>query len=173
MRIKTGSFPLVSVFSNNQKNVFVSVGAFVLIFLISGIFFLAEGRKHINCTIFFPEPAQKGITGEPRRIYRQKTLEKNVLYLAREMTLGPMDIRHANMFPPNTRVRSVFVRNNVAYLDFSSEIIFFDSQMRLSFDELLSAIRQTVLFNFRQLSDVMITIDGQVPGVTCYFPVSG
>jgi hypothetical protein len=74
------------------------------------------------------------------------------------------------MFPPNTRVRSVFVRNDTAYLDFSPEIIFLDSQMRLSFDELISAVQRTVLFNFRQLSGVVVTVNGQIPGVASFFP---
>ncbi|MDR3201108.1 MAG: GerMN domain-containing protein [Spirochaetales bacterium] len=129
-----------------------------------------EGRSRINGLIFFPEPALKGISGEPRRMYRRDTLEENIRLLVREMILGPMDIRHTNMFPPNTRVRSVFVRNDTAYLDFSPEIIFLDSQMRLSFDELISAVQRTVLFNFRQLSGVVVTVNGQIPGVASFFP---
>jgi hypothetical protein len=151
----------------------VSSGAFFLVFLTALIFFLGEGRSRINCIIFFPEPTREGLTGEPRRIYRQKTPEENVRLLVREMILGPMDIRHTNMFPQNTRLRSVFVRNQTAYLDFSPEIIFLDSQMRLSFDELVAAIRRTVLFNFRQLSGVVVTVDGQIPGVVSFFPGDG
>jgi hypothetical protein len=153
-----------------NKNIFASLGAFFLVFLAALVFFMKEGRTHINGMIFFPEPAQEGITGEPRRIYRQDSLEGNVRLLVREMLLGPMDIRHTNIFPPNTRLQSVFVRHGAAYLDFSPEIIFLDSQTRLSFDELLSAVRRTVLFNFRQLSDVIITVNGQMPGVASYFP---
>jgi hypothetical protein len=156
-----------------NKNIFASTGAFFLIFLAALVFFLGEGRTRINSIIFFPEPAQEGITGEPRRIYRQDTLEGNVRLLVREMLLGPMDIRHTNIFPPNTRLRSVFVRGGAAYLDFSPEIIFLDSQTRLSFDELLSAVRRTVLFNFRQLSGVIITVNGQIPGAGPYFPQGG
>jgi hypothetical protein len=156
--------------SNIQKNTFVSAGAFFLLFLISLIFFLKDGRTLINCIIFFPEPAYGDVTGEPRRVYRQETLEKNVLFLVREMVLGPMDIRHTNMFPRNTRIRSVFVRGAAAYLDFSPDIIFLGSEVKMSFDELLAAIRKTVLFNFRQLSDVIITVEGQLPGAAPYFP---
>jgi hypothetical protein len=137
------------------------------------IFFLIEGHTRINYIIFFPESARAEITGEPRRMYRQDTLEKNVELLVREIILGPMDIRHTNIFPPNTRIRSVFVRNGIAALDFSPEIIFLGSQMRLSFDELVAAVRQTVLFNFRQLSGVVVTVDGQVPGVVSFLPQEG
>jgi hypothetical protein len=155
---------------NVQKNILVSAGIFFLVFLTALFLFLKDGRSPINCVIFFPEPAYKGVTGEPRRIYRQESLEKNVLFLVREMVLGPMDIRHTNMFPRNTRIRSVFVRQGAAYLDFSPDIIFVGNEVKMSFDELISAIRQTVLFNFRQLSDVIITVDGQMPGVESYFP---
>ncbi|MCL1817723.1 MAG: GerMN domain-containing protein, partial [Spirochaetaceae bacterium] len=147
-----------------------SVGAFVLVFLIALVFFLFDGRTRINGVIFFPEPAQTGLSGEPRRIYRQETLEGNVRLLVREMLLGPMDIRHMNIFPPNTRLKSVFVRGAAVYLDFSPEILFLDTHTRLSFDELLAAVRQTVLFNFRQLADVIITINGQEPGYPSFFP---
>jgi hypothetical protein len=156
--------------SNIQKNILVSAGAFFLLFLIALIFFLKDGRSLINCIIFFPEPAYSGVTGEPRRIYRQETPEKNLLFLVREMVLGPMDIRHTNIFPRNTRIRSVFVRGGTAYLDFSPDIIFTGGEVKMSFDELLAAIRKTVLFNFRQLSDVIITVDGQLPGVASHFP---
>jgi hypothetical protein len=159
--------------SNIQKNILVSAGAFFLLFLAALIFFLKDGRGVINCVIFFPEPAQQGLTGEPRRIRRQENLEKNVLSLVREMVLGPMDIRHTNMFPRDTRIRSVFVRRGTAYLDFSPDIIFPGGEIKMSFDELLSAIRKTVLFNFRQLSDVIITVDGQLPGVASYFSPVG
>ena len=153
-----------------NKNILASVGAFFLVFLIALAVFLVEGRTRINSIIFFPEPTLSGLTGEPRRLYRQNTLEENVRLLVREMILGPMDIRHTKIFPPNTRIRSVFVRGDAVYLDFSPDIIFLDSQMRLSFDELVSAIRHTVLYNFRALSDVIITVDGQVPGAASYLP---
>ena len=156
-----------------NKNILVSAGAFCLAFLIALTIFLVEGRTQISSIIFFPEPTLEGVTGEPRRIYRQETLAGNVRLLIREMLLGPMDIRHTNMFPPNTRIRSVFIRGDTAYLDFSPDIIFLDSQMRLSFDELVSAIRHTVLFNFRQLSEVVITVGGQVPGAVSYLPTEG
>jgi hypothetical protein len=158
----------VSSFSGAQKNILVSSGAFFLLFLTAMLFFLTEGRSRISCIIFFPESAQAGLTGEPRRIYRQDTFEKNVALLVREMILGPMDIRHTNMFPQGTRLRSVFVRGGLAYLDFSHEIIFLDNQIRLNFDELLAAIRRTVLFNFRELSGVVITVDGQLPGTASF-----
>jgi hypothetical protein len=163
----------VSPFSSAQKNILVSSGAFFLLFLTALVFFFIEGRARINCIIFFPESAQTGVTGEPRRIYRQDTLEKNVGLLVREMILGPMDIRHINMFPRDTRLSSVFVRNGIAYLDFSPEILFSDNQIRLSFDGLVDAVRRTVLFNFRQLSGVVITLDGQLPGVAPFFSGRG
>ena len=158
---------------SRNKNILASVGAFFLVFSIAFVFFLLEGRSWINGVIFFPEPAQAGLSGEPRRIHRQETLEGNVRLLVREMLLGPMDIRHINIFPPNTRLRSVFVRGSAAYLDFSPEILFLDSQARLGFDELLAAVRQTVLYNFRQLADVIITINGQEPGHPSFFPGEG
>jgi hypothetical protein len=151
----------------------ISSGAFCLLFLAALVFFLAEGRSRINCIIFFPESAQEGLTGEPRRIYRQDSPEKNVGLLVREMMLGPMDIRHTNVFPQGARLRSVFVRGTVAYLDFSPEILFLDNQMRLSFDELLAAIRRTVLFNFRDLADVVVTVNGQLPGTASFLPGGG
>ena len=159
-------------FSQN-KSILVSAGAFVLVFLIALVFFLVEGRTRINGLIFFPEPARRGISGEPRRVYRQKTMEDNVQLLVREMLLGPMDIRHTNIFPQNTRLKSVLVRGSAVYIDFSPEILFLDAHTYLSFDELLAAIRQTVLFNFRKLTDVIITINGQEPGHPSFFPQKG
>jgi len=156
-----------------RKNILVSAGAFFLVFLVSFVVFLIEGRSRMNSIIFFPEPVLEGVTGEPRRLPRQKTPEGNARLLINEMILGPMDIRHTNIFPHNTRLRSVFIRHETAYLDFSPDIIFLDSKMRLSFDELVSAIRQTVLFNFRQLSHVVITVNGQIPGVASYLPPGG
>jgi hypothetical protein len=163
----------VSLLSGAQKNILVSCGAFFLLFLAAMIFFFNEGRTRINCIIFFPQSAREGLTGEPRRIYRQGSAEENVGLLVREMILGPMDIRNTNMFPQNTRLRSVFVRDAVAYLDFSPEIIFFDNRTRLSFDELLAAVHRTVLFNFRELSSLVITIDGQIPGTVSFLRNGG
>ena len=158
---------------SRRKNIMASAGAFVLVFLVTLVFFLVEGRTRINGVIFFPEPTRKGLSGEPRRFYRQETLEGNVRLLVREMLLGPMDIRHTNIFPPNTSLKSVFVRDGAAYLDFSPDILFLDTHARLSFDELLAAVRQTVLFNYRQFADVIITINGQMPGYPSFFPKEG
>ncbi|MDR1626021.1 MAG: GerMN domain-containing protein [Spirochaetia bacterium] len=158
----------MSSFSGAQKNILASSGAFFLLFFGALAFFLWEGRARINCLIFFPESAQEGLTGEPRRIHRQDSPERNVELLVREMMLGPMDIRHTNVFPQGTRLRSVFVRDAAAYLDFSPEILFPDNQIRLSFEELMAAIRRTVLFNFRELSGVVVTVNGQLPGTPSF-----
>ena len=156
---------------SQNKNVLVSLGAFVMVFFIAlAFFFIGDGRDRINGLIFFPEPARKGLSGEPRRIYRQETLEGNVRLLINEMLLGPMNIRHTSIFPMNTRLKSVLIREGVAYVDFTPDLLFPGAGARLSFDELLAAVRQTVLYNFRQLADVIITINGQEPGYASFIP---
>jgi hypothetical protein len=156
--------------SAEQKKKTLAAGAFLAVFLIALTAYLIGGRERMHCVIFFPETAAEELSGEPRSIYRQDTLSANIQALVNEMVLGPMDIRHANMFPRTTRVRSVFVRDGAAYIDFSEEVIFLGSENKTSFEELMSAVNRTVLFNFHTISRIVITIGGQEPGSPPYRP---
>lgn len=157
------------IFQRKIKKIAVASAAVFFGFFLTAVgFYIADGYTKNKHLIFFPEPARHNVTGETRIIHRQSSMEDDVLLLVKEIVLGPMDIRHTGVLPKNTKVRSVMVRDRTAYLDFSFDVLFLAEEVNMSFDESLSAVRKTILFNFRKLEDVIITIDGQIPGVPSF-----
>jgi hypothetical protein len=54
------------------------------------------------------------------------------------------------------------------YLDLSAISFIDDSSVRLDLSTALDGLEETILFNFRRLDDVVITLDGSVPFVPSY-----
>ena len=156
------------VLRDMKKSALVSASIFVGILFVSLVFFLVDNLFTEKLLIFFPEHSGGRIAGEARTVVKQDSIEGDIELLVEEIILGPADIRHAGVLPRNTKVRSVVVREGAAYLDLSSDAIFLGEEVKMSFDEAVATVKKAVLFNSRRLRNVMITVDGQLPGEPLY-----
>ena len=119
-------------------------------------------------TLFFPTATSSALVGERRLVPRTTNRERAMQLVTEEILLGPRLIQHAPVLPRETRIQSFIVADDVAYVDLSVEAILESDRVRLPVDAGLSALRETLLYNFRRLDDVVVTVSGNVPFVPAY-----
>ncbi len=153
-----------------RKELIVPAAVFAGIFFLSLAIFLVQGIFEKKLLLFFPQHSGGALAGEARSLVRQKSIEKDLELVVEELILGPADIRHSGVLPRNTRVRSALVRRGAAYLDLSPDAIFLGGEVKMSFQEVLETVKKTVMFNFPGLENLIVTIDGQVPGEPAHLP---
>jgi hypothetical protein len=155
------------------RNLLITGILFFGSFLFSLGAFIIERFDIEKRLLFFPEHIQRSISGEVRNIIKHNSLEDNLEIFIREIILGPMNIKHGRLFSPETKVRSVVIREGIAYVDFSSGILLSGEEVKIAFDESLECLKNALLFNFTRLKDVIFTVEGQIPGKPVYLPKSG
>ena len=139
-------------------------GLLLLFFLISFVLFLFNGMKESEKVFFFPDMISGQIKGETRELPARKNLEKAVEIYVRDLALGPMNLNFARLLPQSTTVNSVLLRKGVLYLDFSKHFLLAEEgEVPLSFGEIIDNVKRSVMFNFKQIKEVKITINGQEP----------
>lgn len=143
--------------------VVVAGGFLLLSFIVSlGAFVLwNDGQR--DRTLFFPGARTSEVSGELRRLPRLDTTREDLRLLMREIILGPTEIRHGRLVPRGTQLRSVIVRDNKAFINFSEGILFEAPEQQLALEEVLDVLRRTVRYNFREIDRVVFTINGQLP----------
>jgi hypothetical protein len=138
--------------------------------LISLAFFLIMPPERVARTLFFPGATEAELSGERRLVPRVRDQEKAARLLADEMMLGPTRITLSRVFPRGTRVESLLLRNGVVYVDLNERAMIQSGEMRVDVRTGLAALRRTLLFNLRQLDEVVITINGNVPFAPAFRP---
>lgn len=139
----------------------ITAGFLVFIFLLSLILFFLNEDRLSRATLLFPHQITKAISPETRFLPFDSDPEKKIRLLAEEVLLGPADNSHLRLFPRGARVRSVLFRGDKAYLDLSPEVIFFDPEVLIGTRGATEVLRMTLITNFRELSDVIVTVAGQ------------
>jgi len=131
--------------------------------LISVGFFLIWPPQRQARTLFFPVTTQTELTGERRFLPRVSDQGKQVYLVVEELILGPAAIQHGRLLPRTTRIDLVAINDSTVFVDLSTDILFPESEVRVDVATSLAGIRDTLLYNFRWLDDVQLTIGGQVP----------
>ena len=85
-----------------------------------------------------------------------------------EMILGPIELKLGRALPKTTKIRSILVRDKKLFLNFSDDIIFSESSLALSFQEMIQAVKKTVTFNFPWIEDIVVFVEGQQPKIENY-----
>jgi hypothetical protein len=148
-------------FSDPLKRYATILGACLLISAVAfGIFAIG----HTERVFFFPEIGGKGIGSETRTLIRRPGMENQLEYYVREMVLGPMNLTHDPLVPPDTGVNAILVRKGTAYIDLSSSFLVSEGT-KLPFPEIFSYIERSVSFNFPSIRNVVLTLDGNLPNV--------
>ncbi len=149
---------------NTHKPLFVITILFFVALLTSTVWLIVGTRSSIERVLFFPGTLEAGLQGESRLLPRHRNLDRDVRILLDEIVLGPVVLGRTRVLPRETGIRSVMVRGGIAYIDLDGGFLAEQQFLLLSVDDALDAVRHTVEFNFRRITTVVITIDGQIPG---------
>ena len=140
----------------------------ILALLIALAFFLIFAPERVARTLFFPGTTTTELSGERRLIPRVREEERALELLVEELLLGPARISHSRLLPREARTRSVILRDDVLYVDLNAAAMLEHEEVHVDITTGLDAIRETILYNFRWLEEVILTIDRNVPFAPAY-----
>jgi hypothetical protein len=153
--------------SSNKRVIFWSA-VFLALLACSLLFYLLRPFKEDQRILFFPTETTNQLVGEMRKIFHLKDVEESMRKLIQEMILGPIELKLGRALPKTTKIRSILVRDKKLFLDFSYDIIFSDSAIALSFQEMIQAVKKTITFNFPWIEDIVVFVEGQQPETEHY-----
>ncbi len=132
--------------------------------LVALLFYFVFPPSQSERYLFFPENITGKLKGESRLVPRHHTLEAEVQALVAEELLGPVRVRDKRLVPVDTRIRSLIVRNEKVYIDFSTEMVTAADQVQETTTRAIQILTHTIQFNFPQIKQVTVTINGELPG---------
>ena len=135
-------------------------GILILLFLGSLILYITDAGRMDFRVIFFPDESAQEWRGEERKVPHHSTPEEAAHALIKEIILGPAELRLARALPKDTYIRSVLLRNDTLFVDFSEHPAEPEGNMGISFEAMLEGVRRTVLYNFPSIERVVVFIGG-------------
>jgi hypothetical protein len=139
--------------------------------LIAVLFFVVLPPQRVARTLYFPGTTETTLSGERRLLPRVDDARRAMELLVEDMLLGPAAIQHSRALPRETRINSFILSDRTLYVDLSQNAMLQSAEVRVDVQIGLDAIRESLLYNFRRLDDVVITIDGNVPYAPAYRPL--
>ena len=88
--------------------------------------------------------------------------EKVLRSLADEILLGPADLRLMPIFSRSVNIRSFLFRKGDLYIDFEPDLVLSAAESELSLEESLRLFERSMRFNFRDLKELVFSINGEV-----------
>lgn len=128
--------------------------------LSATIWFVNPGRVERRI-YFFPKHYTEGTGAEERLLRVQPTREGAVDLYVREYLLGPALNKHFRLLPIQTRVKSLFIADGVLYVDLDHRSLLPDYESRLSLTEGIELLKKGIRYNFSDLRDIVVTIEGR------------
>jgi len=117
--------------------------------------------------LFFPELSGSGgplrLMGEVRYVPYRADAGGDLRVLVEETILGPADHRAHRLLPRAAEVISAHVNDGAAYLNLSRHAWFAPTPVPSSGGERLQALADAIHFNFPDLREVRMLIEGQEP----------
>lgn len=133
---------------------------------ISLAFTIFDYRKVTRTFLF---PGKDTLQTEIHHIPRYPQLKENIHVLVQEAMLGPKALNLFPLFPPVTKVLStILVDNRIVYIDLSPQVLYGRKNFPYSFQSSVDLLTQIIQMNFHQIEDVVVTVDGQLPGLLPY-----
>jgi hypothetical protein len=153
------------------KDLHVKIGAIVVgIILISFLFYVFKGHKTVYRTLFFPKVSYNQVVTDPTLLNEKRSLpeldtnEHNIRQLVEELILGPINPELTDFTSKETRLISLFLKGDLLYMDLSSDLIEQTNNKTLfTLKYKLDILKQNISFNFREVKDIHIFINGQTP----------
>lgn len=140
------------------------IGIILLLTLgISITVYAVSPPSRVERVLLFPGSVEAGLAGEIRLVPRNADTEDALSAFVAELIGGPGRIDRSRVVPRGTRVRLVMVRDHRAFIDLSPALLdATGARIVLSLPEMLETIRRNVLYNFRSLEEVTVTIGGEL-----------
>lgn len=137
-----------------------------LIFGASLFLFVRYQKNWHQYVLFFPQyKDEEVVETEFRKFPMKESAEENMQSLIQEVLLGPEDLRHIAIMPESTELQSLLFRKGELFVDFSSELLFSGEAPQLSLREQISLIEKALRFNFREIEEIVFTIEGELPRI--------
>lgn len=131
-------------------------------FMASALGLLLGGDLPAARVLFFGG-AEGELAGETRYLPRRDGRAEQLRLLVDELILGPRSRDYAAALPRSTRVRSIMVHGDTAYVDLSAAAWLDDPGSGLQGADRLRAVASTLLFNAPWLRRAWLFVDGQAP----------
>ncbi len=147
-----------------MKRVFQAAVILALIALtVFAVYHYKAQNVYTERTLFFVEPVSKAVVMEHRLIAEKHDLELNVELLIKDELLGSSLLVRDSVFPSGTRLNHVLLRSGVLYADLSPEAMFPSAHSGLNFKDSIQILEETISFNFPEIKNIVVTIDGSIP----------
>lgn len=137
---------------------------FLLVICLSAVQYIYLKDKLERRVLFFPTVSSARLVGEERLVPLKKG-EAAIRILLDEIILGPVLPDHVRILPKETRITSLLWRRDSVYVNFSNHILLTRGEINYSYEEILHAIGNSILFNFPGVKRLYIFIDGQIPRI--------
>ncbi len=148
---------------NLDRITIILLGVLALSLIISLLLFLLHGTDMHKQVLFFPEYRTSECAGEERLLPTKPTTEKEIELLVKEILLGPFNVNYVPVLPKATSIRSIMLRGGELYIDFSVDVIFQESDSRLSFEESVNCVKKSITFNYPHIDRIVVTVNGEQP----------
>ena len=148
------------------RNRNVKLSSFILIlflivsFAVSVGFWLA-GKPGVRRIFIFPQTHGNRYIVESRRLPLFPAQGKYENYVD-ELLLGPLSEQTSPIFYGGTRIISCFERENILYVNISSDFIYDDAQSA-DFRGGVNLFKKNIAVNFPHLKRVELFVDGKIP----------
>ena len=131
-------------------------------FMASALALLLGGDLPAARVLFFGG-AEGELAGETRYLPRREGRSEQLRLLVDELILGPRSRDHAAALPRSTRVRSIMIHGDTAYVDLTAAAWLDDPGSGLQGADRLRSVASTLLFNAPWLRRAWLFVDGQTP----------
>jgi len=138
----------------------------VLFITVLVMFNFEKGRTQY--VLFFPLDTMKGENAEIRNIYRSSETQHKMSLFVHELMLGPEILQMNPFIPSGTKLKSLILKGNSLYLDFNKDFIKDIPVTPIGYKEKINYIRQNISFNFPHIKEIVVTVEGQIPGSAFY-----
>ena len=147
-----------------MKRVFqITVIVALIMLVVFAVFYFRHQSVYTERTLFFVEPVSKAVVMEHRLIAEKHDLELNAELLIKDELLGPSLLVRDSVFPAGTRLNHIMLRSGILYADLSIEAMFPSAHSGLNFEDSIRILEETIRFNFPEIKNIVITIDGSIP----------
>lgn len=147
------------------NRVIVPTVLFVLLVLSTVVWVVVLPEPYERRILVFPDAVAGSAHVEFRLVPMRPKLEQRVVVLIEELLLGPVQVGAVPFLPEGTIIQSVILGDENVYIDLSAHVLFGAETDTMAFDDSILFLEQNIRLNFPQLGKVLVTVDGNVPGV--------
>lgn len=143
--------------------------ALILLSLLSVILLLNLNHGRNSYVMFFPLDSQSGKNAEIRMVHRLRGEELRIRRFVSELILGPVELKLNPFIPVGTKMKSMVHSGQTLYIDFNRHFTDESARIPLNPDEKMGYLRENIFFNFPGIKEIVVTVEGQVPGSDFFY----